>query len=86
MHFSCIPYHCLLCGCDNHMWALPHVATLLNLTPIFEWYMTRVIFKNKFKRNFRFNSQHNWDGLCDHLKTKRNLTFNYFDLLIFVSN
>ena len=39
MHFLFIPYHCLLCGCDNHMWACPYVVTLLNLMPIFEWYI-----------------------------------------------
>ena len=67
--------------------------TLLILTPMFEWYMARLVIKNKpfkdpcyngvgvFRHHYRFNCGDNWKGLHDHSKGAKNLHFGLLQLL-----
>jgi hypothetical protein len=72
-----------------------HVVTFLHRMPIFEWYVARILVKNKHRKktlcdeiglcgseSYMVESEHIWKGLCDHLKRTRIFTFTSYNFCI----
>lgn len=75
--------HILMPDMHNKMCGL-YVVGLINGTPIIEWWMVMLVVKKKhqkdicyeesglcalkYRHHSKFNSEHDWEGLCDHLK------------------
>ena len=74
-------------GLYGHKISMPNLGTYSNWTPIFEWYVVGVGAKNGYRKDkclkeiglctqnySRFNNQHEWKNLYDHLMNIRIFT------------
>lgn len=76
----------------------PNMVTVLHWTPIFEWYMARLLGKNGHPKIMPYDGidlcaqnvnsiegfivNTNWEGLCDYLKRRRFLALNSYNFCI----